>query len=155
MPTYIVLRCNWMKDLTLDEYRALAEFRHQVRRFLYFSEEQVRGMGMEPQQHQLLLAIKGLPDGATATIGELAERLQLKHHSTVELVNRLEKHGHVVRELSQEDRRQVLVRLTPSGASLLRQLSIAHHQELETAGPRLAKALASIGRQHRAKRRAA
>ena len=54
---------------------------------------------MEPQQHQLLLAIKGLPDGATATIGELAERLQLKHHSTVELVNRLEKHGYVVREL--------------------------------------------------------
>jgi DNA-binding MarR family transcriptional regulator len=144
-----------MKDLALDEYRALAEFRHQVRRFLCFSEEQVRALGMEPQQHQLLLAIKGLPDGATATIGELAERLQLKHHSTVELVNRLEKQGHVVRELSRQDRRQVIVRLTPSGAAVLRQLSLAHHQELETAGPRLAKALGSIGRQHRAKRRAA
>jgi DNA-binding MarR family transcriptional regulator len=144
-----------MKDLSLDEYRALAEFRHQVRRFLSFSEDQVRGLGMEPQQHQLLLAIKGLPEDATPSIGELAERLQLKHHSTVELVNRLEKHGHVVRELSQKDRRQVIVRLTPSGAAILRQLSIAHHQELETAGPRLAKALASIGRQHRAKRKAA
>lgn len=110
---------------------------------------------MEPQQHQLLLAIKGLPDGATATIGELAERLQLKHHSTVELVNRLEKNGHVVRKLSPRDRRQVLVRLTSSGAAVLRQLSIAHHQELEAAGPRLAKALASIGRQHRTKRRVA
>jgi DNA-binding MarR family transcriptional regulator len=144
-----------MKDLSVDEYRALAEFRYQVRRFLGFSEEQVRALGMEPQQHQLLLAIKGLPDGATATIGELAERLQLKHHSTVELVNRLEKHGHVVRELSQQDRRQVIVRMTSSGAAVLRQLSLAHHQELETAGPRLAKALASIGRQHRAKRRRA
>jgi DNA-binding MarR family transcriptional regulator len=144
-----------MKDLSVDEYRALAEFRYQVRRFLGFSEEQVRALGMEPQQHQLLLAIKGLPDGATANIGELAERLQLKHHSTVELVNRLEKQGHVVRELSQQDRRQVIVHLTSSGAAVLRQLSLAHHQELETAGPRLAKALASIGRQHRAKRGAA
>jgi DNA-binding MarR family transcriptional regulator len=144
-----------MKDLSLDEYRALAEFRHQVRRFLCFSEDQVRGMGMEPRQHQLLLAIKGLPEGATATIGELAERLQLRPHSTVELVNRLEKHGHVARELSRQDRRQVIVRLTSSGAAVLRQLSIAHHQELETAGPRLAKALASIGRQHRTKRRPA
>jgi DNA-binding MarR family transcriptional regulator len=152
---YIVLRCKWMKDLSVDEYRALAEFRYQVRRFLGFSEEQVRALGMEPQQHQLLLAIKGLPDGATASIGELAERLQLKHHSTVELVNRLEKQGHVVRELSQQDRRQVIVHLTSSGAAVLRQLSLAHHQELETAGPRLAKALASIGRQHRAKRRTA
>jgi DNA-binding MarR family transcriptional regulator len=144
-----------MKDLSLDEYRALAEFRHQVRRFLCFSEEQVRALGMEPQQHQLLLAIKGLPDGATATIGELAERLQLKHHSAVELVSRLEKHGHVARELGRQDRRQVIVRLTSSGATVLRQLSLAHHQELETAGPRLAKALGSIGRQHRSKRRTA
>src|SRR5580704_875092 len=124
-----------MKDLTIEEYRALAEFRYQIRRFMGFSEEQVRAAGMEPQQHQLLLAIKGLPEGVTATIGELAGRLQLKHHSTVELVNRLEKHGHVVRELSQKDRRQVIVRLTPTGAAILRQLSIAHHQELETAGP--------------------
>jgi DNA-binding MarR family transcriptional regulator len=144
-----------MKDLTLHEYRALAEFRHQVRRFLYFSEEQVRALGMEPQQHQLLLAIKGLPDGATASIGELAERLQLKHHSTVELVNRSEKHGYVVRKVSPSDRRQVTVRLTASGAAVLRQLSIAHHQELETARPRLAKALAALGRQHRTKRRTA
>jgi DNA-binding MarR family transcriptional regulator len=142
-----------MKDLSVEEYRALAEFRHQVRRFLCFSEEQVRALGMEPQQHQLLLGIKGLPDGATATIGEMAERLQLKHHSTVELVDRLEKHGHVVRELSAQDRRQVIVRLTPLGAAVLQKLSVAHHQELETAGPRLAKALGSIARQHRAKRR--
>ena len=144
-----------MKDLSLEEYRALAEFRHQVRPFLCFSEEQVRALGIEPQQHQLLLAIKGLPEGALATIGELAERLQLRHHSTVELVNRLEKQGHVARELSKQDRRQVIVHLTPSGAAMLRKLSLAHHQELETAGPRLTKALSAIGRQHRAKRKAA
>ncbi len=144
-----------MNDLSLEEYRSLADFRYQIRRFLGFSEEQVRAAGMEPQQHQLLLAIKGLPDGAAATIGELAERLHLKHHSTVELVNRLEKLGYVAREGSEQDRRQVMVHLTRSGAGILRQLSIAHHQELEVAGPRLAKALRAIARQHGAKKRSA
>jgi DNA-binding MarR family transcriptional regulator len=137
-----------MKDLSLEEYRALAEFRYQIRRFLCISEEQVRTAGMEPQQHQLLLAIRGLPDGDTAIIGELAERLQLKHHSTVELVDRLEKLGYVARAASKHDRRQVIVHLTQAGATILRKLSLAHHQELEAAGPRLAKALRSIARQH-------
>jgi DNA-binding MarR family transcriptional regulator len=144
-----------MKDLGLEEYRSLAEFRYQIRRFLGFSEEQVRAAGMEPQQHQLLLALKGLPEGVIATIGELAGRLQLKHHSTVELVNRLERLGYVTREAGEEDRRQVIVRLTHPGAGLLRQLSIAHHQELEVAGPRLAKALRTIARQHGARKRSA
>jgi DNA-binding MarR family transcriptional regulator len=144
-----------VKDLTLEEYGALAQFRYQIRRFLSFSEEQVRSVGMEPQQHQLLLAIKGLPDGITATIGQLADRLQLKHHSTVELVNRLERQGYVLRKMSREDRRLVIVRLTSPGAAVLRKLSVAHHQELETAGPRLAKALGAIARQHRVKRRTA
>jgi DNA-binding MarR family transcriptional regulator len=136
-----------MNDLSLEEYRALAEFRYQIRKFLGFSEELVRAAGMEPQQHQLLLAVKGLPEGVTATIGELAERLQLKHHSTVELVNRLEKLGFVARQAGKQDRRQVIIHLTSSGASILRKLSLAHHQELEVAGPRLAKALRSIARQ--------
>ena len=144
-----------MKDLSHEEYRALAEFRYQIRQFLGFSEEQVREAGMEPQQHQLLLAVKGLPDGVTATIGELAERLQLKHHSTVELVNRLAKLGYVAREAGKRDRRQVIVHLTKSGASVLRRLSIAHHEELEIAGPRLAKALRAIARQHGQRRAAA
>lgn len=137
-----------MKDLSLEEYRSLAEFRYQIRRFLSFSEEQVRAAGLEPQQHQLLLAIKGVPDGVTATIGELAERLQLKHHSTVELVNRLEKLGHVARAASKQDRRQVIVHLTHAGSTVLRRLSLAHHQELKIAEPRLAKALRAIARQH-------
>ena len=87
---------------------------------------------MEPQQHQFLLAVKGLPKSATATIGELAERLQLKHHSTVELVNRLEKLGYVARKAGKQDRRQVIVQLDKFGASILRKLSLAHHQELES-----------------------
>lgn len=136
-----------MKDISLEEYRALAEFRYQIRRFLGFSEDLVRATGMEPQQHQLLLAIKGLPEGVTPAIRELAERLQLKHHSTVELVNRLEKLGYVARAAGKQDRRQVIVRLTPSGASILRKLSLAHHQELEVAGPRLIKALRSVAGQ--------
>jgi DNA-binding MarR family transcriptional regulator len=144
-----------MKDLSLEEYRSLADFRYQIRRFLGFSEEQVRAVGMEPQQHQLLLAIKGLPDGVMATIGELAERLQLKHHSTVELVNRLEKLGYIARQASEQDRRLVIVRLTHSGAAILRKLSIAHHEELEIAGPRLARALRSIARHHGARKRSA
>jgi len=141
-----------MDDLSLEQYRALAEFRFQIRRFLAFSEEQSRAAGLEPRQHQLLLAVKGLPGNVRATIGELAARLQLKHHSTVELVDRLEKAGYVSRAAGDEDRRQVMVHLTPSGSRVLRKLSIEHHQELEVAGPRLAKALRSIARQHAARR---
>jgi len=141
-----------MRDLSLEEYRALAEFRYRIRRFLHFSEERVREQGLEPQQHQLLLAIKGLPDGVTATIGELAARLQLRHHSAVELVDRLEKHGYVARGRAGGDRRQVILHLTESGTNLLRKLSVAHHEELETAGPALSKALRSIASQHRMRR---
>jgi DNA-binding MarR family transcriptional regulator len=144
-----------MKDLSLAGYRALAEFRYQIRRFLHFSEEQVRGLGMEPQQHQLLLTIKGLPPEARATIGELASRLQLKHHSVVELVNRLESRRYVVRSTGKRDRREVMVRLTVSGSSILRKLSLAHHEELEKAGPALAQALRSLMKQTRQRGKAA
>ena len=139
-----------MSDLTLGEYRDLAEFRYQIRRFLHFSEQQVRALGLEPQQHQLLLAIKGLPDGRPSTIGELAGRLHLKHHSVVELVDRLEKQCLVSRRADQQDHRQVLVELTRSGDHLLRQLTLAHHEELETAGPALARSLQTLMKRHRA-----
>jgi DNA-binding MarR family transcriptional regulator len=120
-----------VRDLSVTEYRALAEFRREIRLFLHFSEDQVRTRGLEPQQHQLLLAIKGLPAGTRAT---------------VELVDRLQRQGHVARSTSREDHRQVMVRLTPSGSSVLRKLSLAHHEELETAGPRLARALRRLMR---------
>ena len=128
-------------DLSVAEYRALAQFRYQIRRYLHFSEEEARRYGLEPQQHQLLLAIKGLPPDVAATIGELADRLQLKHHSMVELVDRLENHGYVTRAAGTDDRRQVMVHLTREGARVLRQLSIAHRSELDTAGPALSVAL--------------
>jgi DNA-binding MarR family transcriptional regulator len=121
----------------------LAEFRYQIRKFLAFSEQQARTCGLEAQQHQLLLAIRGIPRGK-ATIGELADRLRLKHHSTVELVNRLEALGAVARVQSEKDRRQVIVRLTRKGSALLRKLSIAHRAELETTGPELARALRAV-----------
>ena len=142
-----------MRDLSLEEYRALADFRYQIRRFLHFSEQQVRAQGLEPQQHQLLLAIQGLPEGAVATVGELSERLQLRHHSAVELINRLEKRGYVARAGGRADRRQVIVQLTASGSRILRKLSLAHHEELEKAGPALAAALKSIAKQGQVRRR--
>ena len=131
-------------DISLAEYRALAQFRNEIRRFLHFSEQEARRYGLEPQQHQLLLAIKGLPAEAQATIGELAGRFQLKHHSMVELVNRLEKHGYVARTADTSDRRQVIVYLTRSGARVLHQLSLVHRSELDTAGPALSAALRSL-----------
>lgn len=131
-------------DLSLPEYRALAQLRYEIRRFVHFSEEQSRRYGLEPQQHQLLLAIRGLPEGVQPTIGELAGRLQLKHHSMVELVDRLENHGYVTRTAGTDDRRQVIVHLTRAGARVLRQLSLAHRSELDTAGPALSTALRSL-----------
>ena len=131
-------------DISLNSYRALAEFRHQIRLFLHFSEEAARHAGIEPQQHQLLLAIKGIPLGTQPTIGRIAERLQIRHHSAVELVNRLTEHGAIVRETNPEDGREVRLRLTRDGERLLRKLSIAHHNELEKAGPALRDALDTV-----------
>ena len=128
-------------DLTVDEYRALAEFRYQIRRFLQFSAEAAREHGIEPQQHQLMLAVKGLGEGQRPTIRAIAGRLQIQHHSAVELIDRLAEHGAVRREHDEADRREVLIRLTRRGEALLRRLSVVHHEELETAGPVLAKAL--------------
>jgi DNA-binding MarR family transcriptional regulator len=123
-------------------YRALADFRHEIRRFLRFSETAARAAGLEPQQHQLLLALKGLPPDKRPTISVLAERLQIQHHSAVELIDRLGKRGMVRRYRSRTDKRQVLVRLTQSGEDVLRQLSVHHLQELKSAGPVLARVLA-------------
>jgi DNA-binding MarR family transcriptional regulator len=129
------------KTLTSSDYQALAELRYQLRRFLHFSEQAARNMGLEPQQHQLMLALTGLPAGARPTIGTLAERLQIQHHSAVELVNRLSAGGLVRRSRTGEDRRQVLLRLTPKGEKILRELSVGHKAELRTQGPALVAAL--------------
>lgn len=119
-----------MPRVPLATYRALAEFRYQIRRFLHFSEQAARTAGLEPRQHQLLLALKGLPAGEAATIQVIAERLQLRHHSTVELVDRLETRGLVRRRRNPKDRRQVFIDLTVRGEAILRQLSVHHLTEL-------------------------
>jgi DNA-binding MarR family transcriptional regulator len=132
------------RGLTSREFQALAEFRYQIRRFLRFSEDLARDSGIEPQQHQLLLAIKGLPADAKPTVGELASRMLIRHHSTVELVNRLAEHGAVERVPAETDHREVLVRLTKKGETLLHSLSVAHHDELRGTGPELMKTLSKV-----------
>ncbi len=123
------------------DYRALAEFRYQIRRFVHFSEQAARAAGIEPQQHQLLLAIKGLPEELRPTIRTLADRMQLQHHSAVELIDRLEKAGMVSRTRSEVDRREVLIELSAKGERLLRELSLHHQEELRDSGPALAQTL--------------
>src|ERR1700686_1524788 len=116
-------------------YRSLAELRYEIRRFLSFSERKARAAGLETQQHQALLALKGLPQGLTATVGALAERLQVQHHTAVELTDRLAVNGLIIRARNRADRREVLLRVTRRGESVLRELSLAHHAELSLAGP--------------------
>jgi len=96
---------------------------------------------VEPQQHQLLLAVYGLPEGLRPTIREIASRLFIEHHSAVELVNRLEHKGLIARHPGMEDKREVWIRLTPSGRTVLRKLAVAHRDELERAGPQLTRSL--------------
>jgi len=136
-------------DLTSDHYRDLAEFRRQIRNFLHFSETAARDQEIEPQQHQLLLAIQGLPSGVKPTIRELADRLFIQHHSAVELINRMERSGAVERAPGVEDRREVWVVLTPKGRRKLHKLAVAHRTELEQSGPELARALNAVLRHTR------
>ena len=130
-----------MKKLTLSDYQALAEFRYQIRKFLHFSEQAVKKSGMERGQYQLMLAIKGMPMGVRPRIRELAEQMQIRHHSAVELINRLESRGLVRRERAQDDRREVLLALTPKGEKVLEELALHHHNELRTSAPGLVAAL--------------
>jgi DNA-binding MarR family transcriptional regulator len=125
-------------------FKAMAELRYQIRRFLRFSETAARQAGIEPQQHQLLLAVRGLPDGLKPTIGVLAERMQLQHHSTVELVDRLVERGFLCRLRATDDRRQVLVKLTDGGEKFLQKLALHHLQELQSVGPKFVKVLQSL-----------
>jgi len=130
-----------MDSVKQSEYEALAAFRYSLRQFMRFSEEAARSLGITPKKHQALLAIKGFSSGRRIGIGELAERLQIRHHSTVELVNRMTADGFVVRESSGKDRRQVYVRLTKRGLDILEKLSAAHKRELRHLGPKLKELL--------------
>lgn len=133
-----------MKRLALSDYQALAEFRFQIRKFLHFSEKAVQAAGLERGQYQLMLAIKGIPEGVRPRIRELANRMQIQHHSAVELVNRLEAGAFVRRERAQDDRREVLLALTPKGEKVLAELALHHHEELQSAAPDLVSALRKV-----------
>jgi DNA-binding MarR family transcriptional regulator len=136
-----------MKKLTLSDYQALAEFRYQIRRFLHFSEQVVKKAGLERGQYQLMLAIKGMPTGVRPRIRELANRMEIRHHSAVELVNRLEAGGFVQRARAQDDRREVLLALTSKGEKVLAELALHHQEELRSAGPELVAALRRVMRE--------
>lgn len=131
-------------DPQTTDYQALAEFRYQIRRFLRFSEEMARKAGLEPQHHQLMLAVKGAGEAAGPHIAYLAERLQLQHHSAVELVDRLAKRGLIQRTRSHEDRREVHVKLTPRGERILQQLTLDNREELRIAAPALVSTLKKV-----------
>jgi len=133
------------RKMTPTEYEALAAFRFALRQFLRFSEEKALAVGLKPQQHQALLAIKGFPGHEDITMGELAERLQVKPHSAVGLVDRLMTKKLVMRDLSAKDRRQVTLRLTARGEQMLEKLSAAHHEQLRRIGPELSGLLERLG----------
>src|SRR5436190_1631694 len=126
------------------DYRNLAWFRHLIRRFLVFSEAEARSAGLQPQQHQLLLAVKGLRPDGLPTIGALAWQLQLRHYSIVELVNRMAGLGLVRRNANEFDHREVLIEVTAKGDKILRKLSRSHHEELRRVAPQLLPALAEL-----------
>ncbi len=132
------------EEPSIGDYRALAEFRYQIRRFLSFSEQAARAAGMEPQQHQLLLAIKGLPPDRRPTIKALAERLCVQHHTVVALVDQVEARKLVRRKRHAKDRREILLLLTAQAERILRGLSVLHREQLRIVGPTLVEALASI-----------
>ncbi len=126
---------------TKADYERLAAFRYALNRFLAFSGDAAEAAGMTPQQHQALLAIKGFPGREDVTVGELAERLGLRHHSAVGLIDRLVARGFVQRRTSEADRRSVLIALTPEAETLLAGLSRTHRQELKRLSPTLMRLL--------------
>ncbi|ANN61560.1 MarR family transcriptional regulator [Mesorhizobium loti] len=127
--------------IELADYQRLSEFRYLIRRFLEFSQLQAEDAGLTPRQHQALLAIKGYPGGGSVTVGDLAERLRIRHHSAVELINRLSDAGLVVRDQDKDDHRRVLLRLTERADDCLAELSAAHLDELSRIEPMLRRLL--------------
>jgi DNA-binding MarR family transcriptional regulator len=126
------------------DFVALACIRYEIRRFLTVSETLARAAGVEPQQHQLLLALKSLPPGDPPTIGVLAERLQIRHHSAVGLAGRSVTRGLVRRRPSKRDRREVTLVMTARGERVLARLSVAHRRELRSAAPVLVRSLTAL-----------
>ena len=139
------------KKITATEFRALAELRYRIRLFLKEGDATAREAGLEPQQYLMLLAIRGLPPDVPGKIRTLADRLALKHHSAVELVDRLEQHGYVKRTRSRKDKRQVLVSLLPKGQKVLERVVQQRIGELRASGRELVRAIDALLRDGRAR----
>jgi DNA-binding MarR family transcriptional regulator len=130
--------------ITKAHYETLAGFRYSLRKFLRFSEDAAKSVGLTPQQHQAMLTIKGFPGREQITIGELAERLQIKHHSAVGLADRLVLEKYAARVTDKKDQRQVHLVLTAHGEAVLEKLSASHRQQLEHFGPEMAGLLKKL-----------
>lgn len=137
------------KTVSKRDYEVLAALRYALRQFLRFSEEAAQRAGLTPQQHQALLAIKGFPGRDHVTIGELAERLQILHHSAVGLADRLVNEKYIERTRNPEDQRQVYLRLTAHGERVLQQLSTAHQEQIRRIGPEINSLLQRLSGQAR------
>jgi DNA-binding MarR family transcriptional regulator len=124
--------------------RTLAEFRYELRRFLRFSEDAALKEGLHPQQHQLLLQVAGAPEGTVVTIAYAADRLELRHNSAVELVDRSEREGLLIRIADKDDKRKTILRITRKGKTVLARLSGVHALELNEQGSQLVHALNQI-----------
>jgi DNA-binding MarR family transcriptional regulator len=131
-----------MKDA---DYQRLAEFRFLLRQFLEFSAQAARARGLTPPQHQALLVIRALTVSGKATVAEVARRLISRHHSTVELVDRLAALGLVRRRVDRDDRRRVTLLLTAKATRILERLSATHLEELRRVGRSLREMLAALG----------
>ena len=132
------------RSLTTREYRALAELRYQVRLFLAFREQTARKKGLEPQQYQVLLTVKGAAADSEVTVGSVAERMLVRPHTAVEMLDRLAERGMVARTRHKDDHRKMLVRLTAKGERTLRALALASREELQSSGPELVRALRRV-----------
>lgn len=130
--------------ITKEHYETLAEFRYALRKFLRFSEDAARSAGLTPQHHQAMLAIKGFPGRDHVSVGELAERLQIRHHSAVGLVDRLVAEKFVRRVPDEKDRRQVNLTLTRHGETVLENLSATHREQLKRIAPELGRLLGHL-----------
>lgn len=130
-------------EINLQDIQALAEFRYHIRQFLRASEQLLKSAGLKPQQYQLMLHVKA-SNGHPPTITYVAERLQIQHHSTVELADRLVGKGLIRRKRAGDDRRQVILELTPKGEKVLRELALHHRGELRSNGPGLVGALKRV-----------
>lgn len=138
-------RTNGQSSYAVD-YEVLAQFRYQLRKFLSFSEAAAHGAGLTSQQHQALLAIKGFSGAQPVSVGDLADLLLVRHHTAVELVDRIAKLGLLARIADDDDSRRILLKLTRKGERKLQTLSKIHFEELQAASPRLTRILRSFRR---------